>query len=117
MRRQTEAQFGGFLFERREFSILPLLVIVFGAQGVIGDPVLEQLVNDPRDLVRRRHRGLLRPQIGPLAPVIGPKDRLTPGVGLRGLPQRLPRAIVRLENVGMQHFAAGDVVVRRQPQP
>src|SRR5512139_2244841 len=98
------------------FARAPL--VLFTTLVVVGDAMLEQMVEGSRNLVRRSHDGLLGPSPTAHAAVERAKRRLwTTSYGLGGHPKGLPGTVCGLERLAPQDLAARNVVVRSQTQP
>jgi len=116
-RGQLEAEPGSLALEVGQLLLALLRLVALGADVVIGHPVLEHIVDRPRDLVGGGDEGLHGADLGPLATIERAKGRIRAGHGGGGLPEGLPGAIVGLEGARAQHLAAGDVVVGSEAEP
>src|SRR5262249_60151346 len=80
-------------------------------------PVTQQVIDDPRQLVRRRRDRLRRPQPTPLPTQIRPQITRTPHQTPGRQPQRPRRPPLALPRPARLHLPPGLLPVRTQPQP
>jgi len=116
-RGQLETELGGLALEVGQLPLALLRLVALGADVVIGHPVLEHIVDRPRDLVGGGDEGLQGADLSLFATIERAKGRIRAGHGGSGLPEGLPGAIVGLEGARAEHLAAGNVVVGGQAEP
>jgi len=116
-RGQLEAELGGLALEVGQLPLALLRLVALGADIVVGHPVLEHIVDRPRDLVGSGNEGLHRADPGPFAAIERAEGQIGAGDGRSGLPEGLPGAVVGLEGARAEHFTAGNIMVRGKAQP
>ena len=79
--------------------------------------MFEDMIENPRQLMRGGGDRLRRPFTGPQPAVITAQGRLGAPQGLGRQAQGLGRAAVAFEGRAAQHLAARDVIIGRQAQP
>ena len=115
--RQDIAEVGGLLAQVGHLAVLGFLLIGFGPDVLIGRFEFEQVIDGARDFVGGSDLRLHRAELGTFATIEGTEGTVTANDTGRRLSEGLPGAIVGLQGVIAQHFAAGNFVMGREAQP